>query len=364
MKKSGNNCLKTFFSWDENSCYIDSLFVALFHSENILINKFVENLKVNEYLDNRFILDEDKKNIKTYGEIVSNGIKNIYREIILLPDKNQKLQCINIRASLNNHYLIFKDDLDPFHFNTDNDNFVNTHNHPITLLNYLYTHLFDNDSFKNVTIYRWNYEDYNNNNYNTINNFRNNTNGIEPNYNDINFINLRHNITIDSTVSNYILKDKLNDLFLHSIIADINGHYICYYKCENVWYLYNDLGISKKNNNYTVYIGSLTDVIKDYDRIIVKRRKKGLIQIQIDKSRTLELILLYLRDNTQQQEAAPAPAPVALAAPAVPLITNMDMDINSNIHNIIGLKNQSIIQLKKLIDNHFDELKDLITLLK
>ena len=79
-------CLKPFISYDfandpddpngpviteyglENSCWIDSLFVALFHSKNRLILEFVDNLKVKDSeLDNINVIGKEIiKEIKIY----------------------------------------------------------------------------------------------------------------------------------------------------------------------------------------------------------------------------------------------------------------------------------------------------------
>ena len=51
MNKPGDSCIRKYFSNYNLSCYIDCLFVSLFHSKNTLIDNFVNNLEIKQIYD-------------------------------------------------------------------------------------------------------------------------------------------------------------------------------------------------------------------------------------------------------------------------------------------------------------------------
>ena len=165
---SGDLCLKSYFKFDSNSCWIDSLFVALFHNENNLILNFVNNLKLNKNLNSTY----QEENI---GEQIINQIINIYDNIDILSINKT---CNNIRILLNNHLNLMRISEK---INDDNyDMFTSGHNNSIDLLKYLFFHIFDIDSRNKITSYSWNYNHYYINYYESIQNNHTNSFGNSP----------------------------------------------------------------------------------------------------------------------------------------------------------------------------------------
>lgn len=69
-------CLKPFIAYDlnglGNSCWLDSLFVALFHNNTTSIQTFIENLKYKEYNNS------NKEKLETYNKQIIQYIKDQY----------------------------------------------------------------------------------------------------------------------------------------------------------------------------------------------------------------------------------------------------------------------------------------------
>jgi hypothetical protein len=304
MIKSGDNCIRKYFSNINQSCYIDSLFVSLFHSKNTLIDNFVGNLKIKTIN----VAQTDIEQLAIIATSIQSQIENIYQQLSIHHTDDKKELCNNIRNHLQNHINI----INSYNLGYKYD-FTKGDINPIDLLMYLTDYVFINEN--NITSISCDYNDYNNNNFN----FDNNQTGILHGFSDINFITIVNptKLIIKENIPNFG-----GSLVLHSIIVNTGDHYVCYYKCNNNWYYYNDTN----TRNKTRLIGNMTAVNNN-----------------ISKQNKNEIILLYLRDITQQ------PAKLAQQQ-QVPLITNMDID-----------NNESIKQLKKLINNHFDGLQNLIT---
>ena len=282
---SGNLCLKPYFKFNSNSCWIDSLFVSLFHNENILIGNFVNNLKLNNVIN---ITSEQKK----IGQDIINEIINTYDNINIFSINET---CNNIRVLLNNHLTSMRES--NYIIDDNYYRFTSVHNNSMDVLKYLFFHIFDLDSSNKITSYSWNYNDYYINNFESIQNFHTNLYGNLPTYKDINFINLIHNVEEYEYLKKYELKDKLDNCYLHSIIAHIGKHYICYYKCSSNWYKYDDLGIIDDPNDRTQLIGDLKNVMIDYYNIIknLVKENTNLKENKHFPTSQLQLILLYLK---------------------------------------------------------------------
>lgn len=157
----------------------------------------------------------------------------------------------------------------------------------------------------NITSISSNYDEY------ILNRFYFENNQFDEiiSFSDINFITIQKLKDIKENISNY---DDI--LFVHSIIINTGEHYICYYKCNNNWYYYNDL---INQSRFIGNINNITRIINRYD----------------------EVILLYLNSNEQ----------------------NDGMDI------IFVMQSQkietNIDKLKNIIENHFNKLADLKILL-
>lgn len=347
---SVDKCIRKYFNWDNNSCYIDSLFVSLFHSKNILIDNFITNLEINTSTYTNFSKTDIQK-LNVSATLIQSQIENIYKQLSIHHNDDKKELCNNIRNNLQNHNNILK----IYNLKNNTTNFISTYNNPIDLLEYVTNNVFIN--VNNITSISCDYNDYKNNNFN----FDNNLIGEHNMFSDINFITIINpkKLIIKENIPNYD-----SSLILHSIIVNTGGHYVCYYKCNNKWYYYNDT----KNDKQTRLIGNIKVVNNN-------------ILTQINTLPNKEIILLYLKSTQSAQTPAPfkQPKPSAPASPASPASSesapstsliknknkNKNMDIDSNIRNFnIQSDNESIIQLKKLIDIHFDKLNNLTTLLK
>lgn len=333
---SVDKCIRKYFNWDNNSCYIDSLLVSLFHSKNILIDNFITNLEINTSTYTNF-LKTDIQKLTVSATLIQSQIENIYKQLSIHHNDDKQELCGNIRNNLQNHNNILKI------YNLENSatNFISTTNNPIDLLLYVTNNVFIN--VNNITSISCDYNDYKNNNFN----FDNNQIGKHNMFSDINFITIMNpkKLIIKENIPNYD-----SSLILHSIIVNTGGHYVCYYKCNNKWYYYNDT----KNDKQTRLIGNIKVVNNN-------------ILTQINTLPNKEIILLYLKSTQSVPTSTYAPMPsVQTPAQFKPSISLMKiMDIDNNILNFnIQSDNESIIQLKKLIDIHFDKLNNLTTLLK
>jgi hypothetical protein len=299
-------CLKSFISYDfpndpyepddpittnyglGNSCWIDSLFVALFHSKNHLIEEFVDKLQIKKY-ENIF----NKKELENYENLIVLNIINIYN-IINIDDYDYDVEkikiCYDFRHTLENHRkILIKNniitDLDP-----DFNSFLFL-NSSYELLKYLKEYVLDEKCFDSIEL-------------NEIILFHNDTlnNKFNLSYNNINFINIKYGLNPETRSSFFTDSNKIKDnlfehLYLHSIIIHNGSHYTCYYKCWDKWYFYNDLGINNdlgikptKAKERTILIGSLEDVMKKHNSDLNKTNNVN----------NYEMTLLYLKNEETQ----------------------------------------------------------------
>jgi hypothetical protein len=305
---SSEKCIKKYFNWINNSCYIDCLFVSLFNSKNILIDNFVNNLNIKQHYD-KLITNEDLQDLQYYAIIIQTQIQDIYKQLSVDHTDDKQHTCINFR-----HYLQLHSDIINKYYNNQK-NFTNDIYNPTDILLYLYGYVFiDNNNITNISC---TYDDYTTKNFD----FDNRTLGKNE-FSDINFI------TISNFVPNptkLLFEEDIiyfDNLHLHSIIVNTGSHYVCYYKCNNIWYYYNDTSNKSSPGNAVseiIKIGTMYDVNENIKNII-------------DKLQNKEICLLYLKEPPMSYTQ----------------------------HSVTNSENQSIIQLKKLIDDHFDRLKELI----
>ena len=221
--KEDSICENIELKWKEYSCYMDTLFVALFNKKHKFMDDLLYNLEINT--------QTNKKNVDT-NAIYYNTLKikeeliNLYENISnKKTNKITPIYCsINLRKMLqycyiNKHTNIY-----------DEINFETNGNSSINLVNLLKS-IFKLD-WNNLQIVQ-NIEDYNivNNNPYLI------------------LLTMAVKITdIDKYIS-YFKSKKLNSI----IIAD-ETHYKCLFKCYDEWYEYNDINavkVIKISNNDT-----------------------------------------------------------------------------------------------------------------
>lgn len=285
-----NNKIPNYLKWENNSCYIDSLLVALFHSKTKFIEKILLNAPINNY---------DNSTLNDIGERIRKELINIYNSVSF--GKNEIEYCSLLRKLLDKYYRILINIKPKIKIISSRDNWSTSQIDVFELLEFLTT-IFD---IKNTT------KIIDANNPPVYTNFINlisvdfllsnetlNISDIYPSYsstfnlsdNDayIDSYGNKHTTYIKKTEiikapflmirvarnigrmklsTNIIptpylkLKENTHRLKLNSIIihygSNKGGHYISLIKHNNKWYEYNDL-----KGNLTK-IGSLTEIINN-----------------------------------------------------------------------------------------------------
>jgi len=286
------NCRTIKLNYNNNSCYIDSLIVALFNSENPIVEKILLNSPLNER-ENK----NDARLIR-YGEQIREELKSLYKNISRTTDK---ITVTNLRSLLQKYYDRYKSTINPKYSRIE---FTYSQNDIGEILNF-FNLIFDfpqvlKFSF-NGNIQKRDFYDINND----IDFFTDDNIYIKkyyPKYTNV--IELPDEKLIRTDKYEYVstpllfilvnrimdmekkdniiipelkLKLKENILYLNSIIIhngnDYNhGHYICLYECKGIWYEFDDM------RGYNVKIGSFKYLLsnENYTRNIV-----GLFYISI-----------------------------------------------------------------------------------
>ena len=270
------DCLKSFIPYDRdlgNSCWIDSLFVALFHTNKPYIQNFINNLKIKKH-DYQFytkrlnsagkivyLINTIDKTIQDQLEVYERSIINLITDVHMTINDNsyssalKKQKCYNIRNLLQSH----KDLLTQAGIMLWYDDFTGQ-NSSIQLLNYLEKYILHNECFDDIVCHETVFEELKVDYLKPENEFKN-----------IVFYNITYQKNEFNIYHNNI-KDSINyNLYLNSIIVHDGGHYMCYYKCDDKWYFYNDLGIfGQSNRTKLIGSGSLNDVIQYHIKNFIK----------------------------------------------------------------------------------------------
>lgn len=287
-----NNCKNIFIKWSNNSCYIDSLLVALFNKKNKKIEELLFKSKINDY---GFV----KLNILGYK--IRKELLKIYKIITNQLLLTSKYTCTDLRVLLEKYYkylikinelIIDKNDnwlysqLDIYDFFEllikifkisdnilkirDGNNVIYSNLKSLIPIDFIYNkkELKIKDIYpKYIHKYKLDKD-----------NIYIDKNGNKQLYyikkyeilkGDIIFISIYRNI--GETIKNDIkiipcdvikLKENTFNLYLSAILIHYgsktnNGHYITLYKCNDMWYEYNDL---EKN---ITFIGKLRNINKN-----------------------------------------------------------------------------------------------------
>jgi hypothetical protein len=276
-----DNCLKPFitYDWTEkgsetlgNSCWLDSLFVALFHNNTESIKKFKNDLQPKIYNNE----NENKIQLEQYNNEIIKLIKEQYN-IINEPRETPEItntniiRCRTIRHILETHRQLSK--------NYNYNSFLGM-NSVFELLMYLKNYVLDTNSFNKIYIKELlSFDEM-----------------FIDDSKDIQIINMQYQIPHFSIIQPHI-KENLNNYYLNSIIVHNGIHYMCYYKCNNSWYFYDDMGMkispdNRDKNTRTIFIGDLKDVIKHHIKKITA----------VDHTGHLEIMLLYLKNNSPEEQ--------------------------------------------------------------
>lgn len=286
LKKIYNFTCKTInLNYSNNSCYMDSLFVALFNSENPIVEKIVLNSPLNQR-ENK----NDAKLIK-YAEQIREELRSIYKNISTGAD-NTTVK--NLRLLLQKYYDRYKSKINKKYSKIE---FTRSQNDISELLNFLNI-IFDFPQIlkfsSNGNLQKRDFFDINNdidfsgdNDIYIKNYYPKYTNIVElPDENEIRidkyeylstpilFIQINRIFDMEKRDNIIIpplkLKLKENNLYLNSIIIhygfDYNqGHYICLYECKGIWYKFDDM------KGYNTKIGSFDKILsnEDYTRNMV-----------------------------------------------------------------------------------------------
>lgn len=287
------DCKSINLNYNNNSCYMDSLIVALFNSYNPIVEKILLNSHLNER--------ENKKDDKLirYGETIREELKSIYTNIINGTSNNNNRT--RLRKLLQKYYNRYKSKINKKYSEIE---FTYSQNDVGEILNFLniifdFPHVLKFSA--NGNLERRGFFDINNDiNFFTDddiyikNYYPKYTNVVElPDEEDIRidkyeylsspmlFIQINRILDMEKKDNIIIpelkLKLKENTLYLNSIIIhygdDYNhGHYICLYECKGIWYEFDDM------RGYSSKIGSFKDILtnEDYTRNII-----GLFYISI-----------------------------------------------------------------------------------
>jgi len=266
-----------------NSCYIDSLMVALFNKKNPIIEEILFNASIKDY---------NNDNLKLIGADIKKELFKLYKKISL-QDVNEDInKCINLRNLFQDYITIYRKKVnrkyDKIEWTTSQNDYTDIltflqiiFNIPDTLKysrnniieNRYFLDVFPLDLFLNAydVLYIKDYYPKYASTFSYIgddNIERNYTNKIEYLSTPLLFIqfNRIYNDEKLETKIIPILKLKLKEnkypLYLNAILIQQYGtvdfgHYICLYECNNIWYEFDDL---KRKN---IKIGSFNKILEN-----------------------------------------------------------------------------------------------------
>ena len=277
-------CNNIFITYDNNSCYIDSLFVSLFNTKNDIIKKIILKSPLKYYDKCPKLLD--------YGSDIRDELLKIYDKISLQKKNSQIDKCTNFRLLLQRYYNAYKKYVNEKY---DKIEWTKTQNDYADILSFLaiifdipntlkckfndrielkyFVDLFPLDELlitDKVYIkdfypkYEKTFESLNENG--VIEYFTKKVEYIETPFLFILFNRLLlsekiktkiiPSLKIKLTQNKYNL--YLNSIMIHHGELGAGGHYTCLYECKGIWYEYDDLNI----NNQTI-IGKFDDIIKN-----------------------------------------------------------------------------------------------------
>ena len=210
--------------WISNSCYLDSVLIALLSSDSTFVKDNILEKQLTENTGRLLTCGKDKLRDLQIRTKIQTEINRIFKTI-RDSDNKEPLYCTNLRK-------IFKSCENKYTFHTDNME------DPIDLLEYL-CDIFGisfTTSFNELpTIYPViDYPDF------LVYTFDRNRHR-------------KHPFTPTETVSNKGVK-----LYLNSVVMYTSRHYVSYFRCNNHWLYYNDM----KNQSIT-YVGDYQYLLED-----------------------------------------------------------------------------------------------------
>jgi hypothetical protein len=285
LKKIHNRvCNNIFITYDNNSCYLDSLFVSLFNTKNDIIKKIILESPLKYY-------DKCPK-LLNYGSDIRDELLKIYDTISLQKKNSQIEKCTNFRLLLQRYYNAYRKYVNKKY---DKIEWTYTQNDYADILSFLaiifdipnilkcklndrielkyFVDLFPLDELLITdTIYIKDFYPKYEKTFESLN-----ENGVveyftkKVEYIETPFLFILFNrLLLSEKITTKIipsLKIKLTqnkyNLYLNSIMIHhgklgAEGHYTCLYECKGIWYEYDDLNI-----NNQIIIGKFDDIIKN-----------------------------------------------------------------------------------------------------
>ena len=266
-----------------NSCYIDSLMVALFNTKNDIIHKIILGSPLKYYDEYPKLLD--------YGTRIRDELLEIYDVISSQKEYSKKNECRNFRLLLQTYYKAYKKHVNDRY---DSIEWTHTQNDYADILTFL-TIIFDipntlkirlNDRIELkyfVDLFSLEYllnkdkiyiKDFYPR-YDRIFESENEQGIVETFKETIEYLKapflfiLFNRILLSEKISTKIipslklkLKENPNNLYLNSIIIHNGmkgyGHYTCLYECKGIWYEYDDTNINNRK-----ILGTFENIIKN-----------------------------------------------------------------------------------------------------
>jgi hypothetical protein len=277
-------CNNIYINYDGyNSCYIDSLMVALFNTKNDMIRKILLDAPLKYYDNCPELLD--------YGNEIREELIKIYITISMQKKNSQITKCTNFRLLMQKYYDAYKTNINKKY---DKIEWTRTQNDYSDILTFL-TVIFDiphilkykindrieeryfvdlfplDELLKTDKIYIKDFYPK----YTKIMEYENSKNELKYHKDTIEYLSSKFLFIL---INRKILEEKLEtkiipalklklkenpyNLYLNSIIihqgGNDGGHFICLYECKGIWYEYNDLNVSNK-----YVIGTLEDIINN-----------------------------------------------------------------------------------------------------
>jgi len=245
--------------YENNSCFLDSLFVALFNSKNSFVEEFLLNSPLNR------IENKNDEMLIALGNQIRGEMKILNTRINSSIITNT---CTSLRVVFKKYYDRYKSKINRNYHKIEWLNSQNDFSEVIQLLDLIFSYDPILKISMNKRIETRSFFDINNN-IDLYNNdivyikdyYPKYTNTIELENGKIRketieylaapILLIQINRIIDYIKTDTIiipeikLKLKQNDLYLNSIIIhygnQTGGHYICLYECKSVWYEFDDM---------------------------------------------------------------------------------------------------------------------------
>jgi len=264
-------CSTINLNYENNSCYLDSIIVALFNNRNSIIKDIILYSPLNNY--NNATLDR-------YGENIRQQLISLYDKIIKPPAEIGNNKCSRIRRLFQTYYDLYKTVRPGNHEDIEWTSTQNDFNELFKMLDIIFAIplnvsysmngrqepriFFDVNNDIDVYAPKIKISDY----YPKYTKMVDLNNSGVIRREEIEYISApllliqikRNKLGIGKmetpVIPEQIIKLRNNNLYLNSIIIhygdDNAGHYISLFECKGVWYKYDDLkGYSVKNGNGT-----------------------------------------------------------------------------------------------------------------